>query len=805
MRSVGVPLLGLLLVAAYAASAAVLLWLAHRFVRPLRLPVAAFIAFCPLLLTGKALVTAGIYAPLDIAFIFEPYASYRVDLGVKPPQNPVLSDVPAQVMPWLKAVRESIKQGRLPLWQRSVLAGFPLMGVPEPLLSPGTWIGFLFPLPQAWTLDMALRFLLPLLAAYLFFRELGCGEWAAVLGGVAWAFADFLVFWIGHPVTPAAAPFPLLLLGLRRLARDPGRRAAGLTVAALVLILAGGHSETALHCVAAAGLYFLFELYYAGRGGRRKPLLLSLGAGAMALGLFAVVLLPFLEAWPQTVENVSRSIGYAHEKKSVDLGMALEQGVTFFVPYAFGVWGFAGIVPRFLQEPVGPYAGALLLPLAFLAARSSTREKWVFALYVILGLSLYTRLPGVTDAVTALPLFNIVLNQRLAFLAAFGMAALAALGTERLVRDAPVKTFAAAALCAAAVTGALFAWRRSELIALHMPAAYMWRRFLLQVVPLVAAALLMVLVRRRGIVAAGLVLALFVAQRRWEAVTVVPTLPARAFLPHLDFLERIPRGEPYRVAGVGNVLMPNTAGFYELEDVRGFEPMNLGAFVRTYGLWCVDQPVWSNRVDDPTKPFLSFLNVKWLVAPPGYAEPAGWKLVSEGRGGRLFVNGRVLPRAFAPGFFGYVREPQRQLEILTDVEDFGAYGIVDRPAGMREDSARWEKNGQASVRIASYHGSSLTLAIEAQEPAVVATSIPRWKGWRLSIDGRRSDLTGYNIGFLGFWVPAGRHTVELTYLPDGFVYGALISGASVLVCLVLVLRRNSSAPMGPAPEAPPRA
>ncbi len=97
----------------------------------------------------------------------------------------MLSDVVLQEIPWRKAVREAVKNGRLPLWNRSVLAGEPLLAVQQPaFLHPATWIGFLLPLAQAWTFEMALRYFLALLCGYLFLRDLACGQIAALLGAV---------------------------------------------------------------------------------------------------------------------------------------------------------------------------------------------------------------------------------------------------------------------------------------------------------------------------------------------------------------------------------------------------------------------------------------------------------------------------------------------------------------------------------------------------------------------------------------------------------------------------------------------
>jgi uncharacterized membrane protein YfhO len=52
------------------------------------------------------------------------------------------------------------------------------------------------------------------------------------------------------------------------------------------------------------------------------------------------------------------------------------------------------------------------------------------------------------------------------------------------------------------------------------------------------------------------------------------------------------------------------------------------------------------------------------------------------------------------------------------------------------------------------------------------------------MDGKRSDLLPYNRAFLSFVVPAGRHEVELRYMPSGFVVGAAVSGAALLSLLV---------------------
>ena len=253
--------------AVYGGTAAALLFLAHRFVLPLPRRTALLLAAAPLLFTGRALLTGAVYGPIDIIYNGYPFGSRRVELGVPPDRTPLLGDVVYQQIPWRAAVREAIFEGRLPLWNPHTLAGEPLAAVAQPaVLHPGTLAGLLLPLPQAWTFDMTLRLLIALLATFLFLRDLGCGERAALLGALGFAFSNWMIFYLGVPPMPAAAPVPLLLLGLRRIAREPGVPAAAIMVAALLLIASAGHPETLFHASAGAGVYFLFALASARRG-----------------------------------------------------------------------------------------------------------------------------------------------------------------------------------------------------------------------------------------------------------------------------------------------------------------------------------------------------------------------------------------------------------------------------------------------------------------------------------------------------------------------------------------------------------
>jgi membrane protein YfhO len=307
-----------------------------------------------------------------------------------------------------------------------------------------------------------------------------------------------------------------------------------------------------------------------------------------------------------------------------------------------------------------------------------------------------------------------------------------------------------------------------------------------QVAALVLAVLLVACRRRLtgGTVAAALCVIL-AAERGVEAIGTYPTWENRAFFPPLEVFDRIPRKAPERTAPYGYLLVPNVSALYEIEDVRGYGPMTLGSLADTYPLWCLELPIWFNRIDDVFRPFLAFLNVRYALVPAAVSPSGSWRTLSEGDGIRVLENPAALPRAFLPAAVRFEPVRERRLEALSQIADYGAEGIVGAagPAGLIE-------NGGGEVRVTSYSGQDMTLRIRTNGPAIVGTSMPAWPGWKLKLDGQRAPLLSYNHAFVGFRVSGGEHEARLFYLPDGFLRGAAVSGATAILGVILMWRRR---------------
>jgi hypothetical protein len=754
--------------------------------------VGVLLALLPLVFTGKAFLRGELYGPADLYYQHAPWKAVAAESGVTRIRNPILSDLAFANLPWRAAVREAVVNGRLPLWNRFVLAGNPLLGTAQAgVFHPSTWPGLFLPLALSWTFSCAFTIFLAILCAYLFFRDFCRSDLAALAGALGWGFSTFLLFWDGWAVGPSIAGFPLLLLGLRRLAGGGGR---GLTITTTALLLSalGGHPETLFHSAAAAGVYFLWELIARdARARAARAIGGALGAGLLAACLAAPVLLPLLEAVPRSAEYAARRATLAGGRggQSVPAKEAARRLRPAILPFAHGIYGKSP-VQDWRQDgsgmPLG-YAGAVLFPLAALGlfSRARLRERWIFLGLLIAGLAYGASAPLLLDVTSHLPGFALALNYRLVFLAPLGLAGLAALGADRAAAGTHAKALANACLvvaalliCAFVISSALFRER-------GLPDEFVRRSLAFEVAPVILLLVASLLLRRRPVHLAAAAIALLAVQRFFEMRETYPTLPTRTLTTPPPILAALPGEiEPYRIVAPSEVFRPNGSALYGLEDVRGYESLVLNRFAETWPLWCLPQLASHNRVDDLRRPFLSFLNVRYAIAEPGVNAPSGWVAIASWRDGTLLENRRALPRAFVPGRVRVEPDARSRIAGMAAESDFSLTAWV--AAGAPAESP----NGAASLRVREI-GADLVIEADAHERTLVATSIPDWPGWRARSADRDLELTAVNHAFVGFWLPPGRHVVRLSYLPASFLIGTALSAvATVGVSLLSVFRRR---------------
>lgn len=724
----------------YLATAIALLFLAHAYVTRLTRAMALVLLLLPLVFTGRALLTGRVYAPVELAYTTEPLNAYAAEVGAPEPQNRMLSDITFQMIPWREALRRSIANGEWPLWNRFEGCGDILAGETQPApFSPFTLLALLLPVAASFGFTASIALFLAALGTYLLARELRCSEMAALVAAAAFTFSAPIALQILWPLGFAWALFPFVVMATRRVVDAPSIHSAAILTTALTLVALAGHPETLLHVTALGAIYGLFEFLRPGRAQRGRTLTCAISAGIVTLLLSAIALLPFLDASSQTVEHRIRTEFFARGPLRVAAGLPTAALLSDLLPFARASFS------RFLVARAE--AGSIVLALALFALwRSRARERWFFAVVGLFCLLASANAWPVAQLLHRIPLFNVALNDRLASAVPLCLGILAAFAIDAISDRAGAVMAGLLILLAAGAYG-------------MRPTSIDIPRFAAELAPLTIALVIALFVRNRNIVIPSLV-ALMLLQRTISDGALIPANDSRIAYPPIALFKPLRSiRDPFRIVGIGPLLFPNTATMYGLEDARMMTAMTLTSFDDTFPLWCRHGGFGFNQVDDLTRPMLSMLNIRFAVVPKDDAIPPGWRDVTTDHNTRLIENQHVLPRAFVPH---NVRVGvSNDIEDMSAAADFSDIAWLDLPGNARD-----MPNGPGTVVI---HPDHLDVAMEHDGYVVISDTA--WGGWRAYLDGRRTKIVRANHAFLGVFVPAGRHTVRMVYMPRSFVVG----------------------------------
>jgi hypothetical protein len=765
-------------------------------VRKLRIAktIAIALVLLPLFVTGRALLTGRIYAPLDLVYASEPLASIADRAGVTHAVDPTASDVAAQFVPWHAAVRYALARGQWPLWNPFELCGGPLAGaVQSAPYHPLHLLALLLPLGSALTFIATMLFFVAVTSAYLFIRDFVRFDHAALFGATAWMFSSHLVTFAGTAHALALASMPLVLLAARLVVRAPNVRNTALLTGALVLLVLSGHPETMLHVVALATVYFAYELWLVRGAKWQRAVGAGFGAGVLALLLTALTMAPLIDAITQTEEFRYRRTGFA---SAPNFERALHMIGSELMPLIDGSAGIeAPSHPRSIVHSWlgSSYGGTLILALAAYAlVRSRERRAKFFAALFAAGLLAGSGIAGAL--LGRLPVFSIAVNERMIWSAAFALSVLSALAVDAAARERWTRRtdllplfFAAAAV----IAGAAVVIGYGSLVASGLSPLFVRVSASRAVMPLLLAAAGTLTMRHSRPIAA-LLFVLLIAQRGAETASIRPSLAQEALTPAFPGLSTMTANEPFRIVGLGTLLPPNLATQYQLEDVRGYQAMTLARFHDTFPMWSVKQPVWSNRVDDLSSPMLSLMNVRFALTPPRAKLPEGWTHRASFLSYDIAEYAHPLSRAFVPRRAHLGVTGDESLHAMTRATDFADEAWIE--SGQRDTIA----NGPGVVRV-ERSGTDLVLQASMDGGGWVVASEPSWRGWRAIEDGRELRVRHADQAFIAFYLPQGEHRVTLLYRPQSFVAGTWISAATLGALAFAFIRRMkfSAAPQQP--------
>ncbi len=223
---------------------------------------------------------------------------------------------------------ERLGHGELPLWNPLSCCGLPFLAQWNTMvLYPGMWLCLLFPL--SWSLGM-------FCLGHLFFAGMGmyflARRWtgnnlAASVAGVVFAFNGLSWTMLMWPNDIAGVAWmPWVVLGMERAWREGGRAVVVAGLAGAMQLLTGA-PEVILFTWVVVGAIGLVECFQ-----RQVPpsrlILRGCGAGALAAGLAAAQLLPFLDL----LAHSSRDAGYATAADTGQWAMPSGGWANYLVP-----------------------------------------------------------------------------------------------------------------------------------------------------------------------------------------------------------------------------------------------------------------------------------------------------------------------------------------------------------------------------------------------------------------------------------------------------------------------------------------
>ncbi len=215
----------------------------------------------------------------------------------------------------------------------------------------------------------------------------------------------------------------------------------------------------------------------------------------------------------------------------------------------------------------------------------------------------------------------------------------------------------------------------------------------------------------------------------------------------------------------------SAASVYSLQDLTGNTPLQLA----TVNTFMQQMPAWR---------LWQLMSVRYVVDQRDISDP-GLQLVFEEDELKVFEMGDPFDRVwFVSETEAIFNNEQAIARLAADDFDLRRTAIVAAPLNVSlEDS-------DATAAIVDFNPTRLDVEVDASGRQLMVVSQIYYPGWQAKIDGQPAELLQVNAALQGVVVPAGNHLVQLTFWPNTFVWGLIISGVALLICGGILVARE---------------
>ncbi|MDD5491446.1 MAG: YfhO family protein [bacterium] len=684
----------------------------------------------------------------------------------------IFGEIARFYLPGYKIITEAWQHGHLPLWVSQIFCGFPLFAVGQlGVFYPLNFLVQSFLAPEyALSLLLIFHFLLAGLFTYIYTRQMGLEEVAALITSLVFVFGGFLVTNLMQvSLIFTAAWLPLGFYCLERYIQE--RKRSFLVWLSLVVALQAlaGNPQIVLWSIVIYAIYFAW--FWSREKFSFKEAVYFTGLIILGLSMAGIQLLPYREL----VMNGTRSAHYNYGAVS----FPIRNFITYIFPNFFG-WQSPSDSPYYYglatYWDLACYIGIAPLVLALVAmmfrlTRHLNFFIFLFAMTTILslgyhpaGISGYLLVISFSLSVLAGFGLKIILLKKERFslalkrvyiligsfmLLAFGLGyGLILIGKERLAKTAGIFVhlpFYKLASWADQLIGGL--QYSLNLISLHV---YVQLIILFLVYWIIKGFLEGELKAKSfQLVLLGIIMCdLYYFSLGYNVTTEKNELTPSFRL--LNILKRDPdyfRIYNYKIQresmilGPDQALVPDMNLLWNIDEVSGYSPVELKT--------AHQQIAEFEHPGIPLDlPLLGRENVKYIISSQKITT-AGLKLVFQDARIYMYENSYFKQRAY------YLQQKQ------------------------------------SHPIIAFYHNGEIKIYTDLPLPDQLILKEMSYPGWQASVDGVPVPLENEEGKFGKIAVPAGKHEIWFNYRPRSLRLGMLLSSCSIVVFLILLFSKFS--------------
>ena len=728
---------------------------------------------------------------------------------------PLYRDLGTYFYPMRFSLAESFKTGALPLWDRHVAMGYPLLAdFQSGAFYPPHLLYLILPFFAAVRVLFVVHYLIGGVGTYLIFRRWGYPPFLAVIAGVLFTLGGTMVSLtnvLNH--FQAAVWLPWVVLCADQFFRERRWKTFLLLTAVLTVQFLAGSPEIYLMTQALVLVYCL-RVAPAGARGPGAAILTLAGANLIVAGLSMAQILPTLELFSESRARVPFTLGEATDWSLRPLNLLnfffIDKAVdaaSYTSPKLF----FSGRTPFLLSY----YMGALV-PLGALLwlYYGSRREKLV--VLALIGFSLAAALGSYTPLYpflfTHLPFFKIFrFPEKFVFITYAALLYATLAGLKDFLQsefDWRRPFFLASLLCVAELLlYGYLRWHPADLSrfmvrSIHNPAATdatLKRASLFFVhfetaLALGFGILAILILKKTGRLRPWLFAALFTALTFGDLYSAHRSYQ---FLAPTEIMERSPRllespdVEPNRLfyypgpadvhpsyftmprelplnefhAVVFGSLLPNQGALFGFDYMQELDALGRWPYLAFLG---------EARKLERSRLFhlLGALNIQYVTALHALPEEgiATVRAIPE-RNSWLYRIDKVVPRTYIVQHAVVEADTRKTIALLASPEFDAA-----KTAVVQEDPALSASPGaRANARIARYANTTVDIEASLDAPGILVLADSYYPGWRVYVDDKEGEILRANLFFRGVKLAAGMHRVEFRYEPRSFQSGLWIS------------------------------